>query len=42
MKDSSKIRQEKEKYRNKVKEYTHYAIGRKVPESFQPYSNKEI
>lgn len=42
MKDSSKVRQEKEKYRNKVKEYTHYAIGRKVPESYQPYTNKEI
>ena len=42
MKDSSKLRQEKERYRNRVKEYTHYAIGRKVPESYQPYSNKDI
>lgn len=31
MKDSSKIRQDKDRYRNRVKEYTHYAIGRKVP-----------
>ena len=42
MMDSSKIRGEKEKYRNKVKEYTHYSIGRKVPESFQKFTPKEI
>jgi hypothetical protein len=42
MKDSSKIRQEKENYRNKVREYTQYSIGRKVPESFVPYSSKDI
>ena len=40
MKDSSKIRIEKEKYRNKVKEYTQFTIGRKVSESYQPYTSK--
>lgn len=33
---------EKEKYRTKVKEYTNYKIGRKLPESTRTYSNEEI
>ena len=41
MKDSSKIRQiEKEKYRNKVKEFTHYQIGRKIPETVSKFTDK--
>ena len=42
LKDSSKIIIEKEKYRNKVKEYTQIAIGRKIPESYRKYTAKDI
>jgi hypothetical protein len=31
--------EEKEKYKNKVKEYTNYLIGRKIPESTPTYSS---
>lgn len=30
--------EEKERYKAKVKEYTHYLIGRKIPESAPTYS----
>ena len=31
-----------EKYREKVHEYTHYDIGRKIPESVPCFSEEEI
>lgn len=30
--------EEKEKYKSKVKEYTHYLIGRKIPENTPTFS----
>ena len=38
LKDSSKIRAERESYRSRVKQYTNYSIGRKVPESVAGYT----
>jgi uncharacterized protein (UPF0128 family) len=34
--------EEKEKYKSKVKEYTHYLIGRKIPEDTPTYSQIEV
>lgn len=34
--------EEVEKYREKVHEYTHYDIGRKIPESVPCFSEEEI
>lgn len=36
--DERKMEDEKEKYRSKVKEYTHYLIGRKIAESTPNFS----
>lgn len=33
---------EKEKYKARVKEYTHYLIGRKIPEAIENFTEKEI
>lgn len=32
----------KEKYKEQVKEYTHYAIGRKISKNIQTYTEEEI
>lgn len=37
-----RIVEEKEKYKAKVKEYTHYLIGRKIPENTRTFTEAEI
>lgn len=42
MKDSSKLRTEREKYRQQVREYSHFLIGRKVSANAGLFSEREI
>jgi hypothetical protein len=42
MQDDIKSEVEKERYKNKVKEYTSFQIGRKVSENTPNFTEKEI